>query len=231
MHIIPFFYQFESIPPMTKTTIHSFTVGPFMENTWLLEKEGVALLVDPGFTTDSEYERFEKALASGGSQLLAIILTHAHVDHVLGLEAVLRHHSVPVYLNPSDSYLWDHFSQQAALFGFRRSAFSITPLPLVEGDSPNALHPFEFQVLYTPGHSPDHIALYQEQEGFVISGDLLFESSVGRTDLYKGDAALLERSIREKLYRLPDSVRVLPGHGPETTIGREKRENAFVRAE
>lgn len=216
---------------MTKIAFHSFTVGPFMENTWLLEKEGHALLVDPGFTTDSEYAQFKQALASSRSQLLAIILTHAHVDHVLGLEAVLRDHPVPVYLNPADPYLWDHFSQQAALFGFRRSAFSFDPLPLVEGKTPQALCPFEFQVMFTPGHAPDHIALYQQQDGFVISGDLLFESSVGRTDLYKGDAAQLERSIREKLYTLPDSVRVLPGHGPETTIGREKRENPFVRVE
>lgn len=214
---------------MTTTTIHKFTVGPFMENTWLLIKEGKALLVDPGFSNDSEYALLGKALASDNATLLAVVLTHAHVDHVLGLEAVLHDNPVPVYLHPADRYLWKNFAQQAALFGFRRAAFSLDPLPLNEGSTPEALKPFDFKVLYTPGHAPDHVSLVQEEEGFVLSGDLLFESSVGRTDLYKGDAALLERSIREKLYGLPDSMRVLPGHGAETTIGREKRENPFVR--
>lgn len=210
--------------------VEAFVNGPFMENTYLLMAAGRALLVDPGFSSDEEYDRFLDAYRQSGAELLAVVLTHAHIDHVLGLHRVLDSFDVPVYLNHTDLYLWQHFSEQSALFGFRTRPFDFTPEPLEEGDSPGGLAPFTFQVLHTPGHAPDHTSLYFDDQGFLISGDVLFASSIGRTDLYKGNANLLEASIRTKLYVLPEETRVLPGHGEETTIGREMRENSFVRA-
>lgn len=209
--------------------IHRFTVGPFSENTYLLTKKGVSVLIDPGFFTSNEYDRCKEVLSETGSSIHAVCLTHAHVDHAAGLERVLKDFDVPVYMNHSDLYLWEHFSDQALRFGFRAAGFDFIPKELPE-QKEFSLGPFLFDVLYTPGHSPDHVSLYFPGEKLIIAGDVLFYQSIGRTDLYKGDFDLLANSIRNKLYTLPDSTTVYPGHGGETTIGHEKISNAFVKA-
>ncbi len=208
--------------------IKCFTVGPFSENTYLLEKDEQAILIDPGFFEPGEYRHFTEELEKSGHDLIAVLLTHAHVDHVLGLEKVLKDFEIPVYINHTDLYLWNNFSQQAQMFGFRAAGFDFTPEPLPEQKNFKVGN-FIFDVLYTPGHSPDHVALYAESYGFIIAGDTLFQESIGRTDLYKGDFDLLAQSIRKKLYTLPDDTTVYAGHGPATTIGHEKKFNAFVR--
>lgn len=208
--------------------IISYTVGPFAENTYLLTEEDEALLVDPGFLEDAEYERTKKHLVDGDYSLIAVVLTHAHVDHVLGLQKVRKDFEVPVYLSDRDRYLWNNFGSQAAMFGFTSDGFSFDPevLPVTDEWS---LGNFSFDVRYTPGHAPDHVSLYSKSDGIVIAGDALFKEGIGRTDLYKGDFKVLEKSIREQLYSLPDNTIVYPGHGPETTIGHEKKANPFVK--
>ena len=111
------------------------------------------------------------------------------------------------------------------LFGSR---FDFTPKPLDEQKS-LSIGPFTMDILYTPGHSPDHVSIYFPDDELLIAGDALFRESIGRTDLYKGDFDLLSQSIRNKLYTLPESTKVLPGHGPSTTIGHEKKNNSFVK--
>ncbi|MGK7368668.1 MAG: MBL fold metallo-hydrolase [Candidatus Halalkalibacterium sp. M3_1C_030] len=209
--------------------IYSFTVGPFAENTYLLTEENIGLLIDPGFFEDYEFEAFKNKLSETEVDLQAIVLTHAHVDHVLGLQKTKNRFDVPVYLNDSDRYLWDNFASQAQMFGFNTRQFTFEPTPLKEQKGWR-VGPFEFDVLYTPGHSPDHVSLYNKQEGVVIAGDALFKQGIGRTDLYKGSFERLEQSIRECLYSLPDDTEVYPGHGPQTTIGYEKKNNPFVKA-
>lgn len=209
--------------------IESFTVGPFAENSWLLIDGDRAVLIDPGFSTQPEFSAFRKTLQESGATLQAVLLTHAHLDHVLGLNQVLRFAQVPVHLNHSDLTFWKSIEQQAAMFGVSASGFSFIPEPLPE-QSGFRIGPFLFDVLYTPGHSPDHVSLSLPDHQVLIAGDLLFRESIGRTDLYKGDFDLLERSIREKLYTLPDETLVCPGHGPTTTIGHEKANNPFVPA-
>ncbi|MDZ7773667.1 MAG: MBL fold metallo-hydrolase [Balneolaceae bacterium] len=209
-------------------TLHVFTVGPFAENTYLLIEEGKALIVDPGFARDSEMEPALRKLNESEAELLAVVLTHAHVDHVLGLRRVLDRYEVSVYLNDNDRYLWNHFPSQASMFGFRAEAFDVEPEPL-EVQQGWEMGPFCFDVRYTPGHAPDHVSLYSEREGLVIAGDALFKNGIGRTDLYKGDMNVLTNSIREQLYTLPDETVVYPGHGPSTTIGEEKSSNPFVQ--
>src|SRR5690554_4326851 len=191
--------------------IEIFEVGPFLENTYLLAKEGESILIDPGFAAESEYQRFKQKL---DGELKAIVLTHAHVDHVMGLSRVLVDFKVPVYLNTSDLYLWQNFGNQAQIYGLRQNAFSFMPNSLPE-DGVFKIGKFEFECLFTPGHSPDHSSFYFEKSGILIAGDVLFRESIGRTDLYKGDFELLEKSIREKLYVLPEKTIVYPGHGPE----------------
>lgn len=186
------------------------------------------MLIDPGFYDPTEYQQFKSDLKENEVELLAILLTHAHIDHVFGLDKVLTDVDVPVYLNHSDLYLWNNFSNQAAMFGVRTAGFDFIPEPLPEM-SGMELGPFNFDVLYTPGHSPDHVSLYFKDNKLLIAGDVLFKQSIGRTDLYKGDFDTLAKSIREKIYPLPESTEVWPGHGPKTTIGFEKENNGFVK--
>lgn len=221
--IASFFY---GLPMELKT----FTVGPFSENSYLMLEKDQALLFDPGFYDDREFKAFKIELEDSGAELLAVCLTHAHVDHALGLHKVLKQFDVPVYLNHSDLYLWNNFEQQSKIFGLHSGGFDFTPKPLEE-QKDFSLGNFIFDVIYTPGHSPDHVSLYFKEEELLVAGDVLFYESIGRTDLYKGDFDLLASSIREKLYQLPDDTSVYPGHGPATSIGREKKHNAFVKAE
>lgn len=210
--------------------IKKFEVGPFSENTYLLVNEGEALLIDPGFADPNEYKGFVSELNSLDAELKAVCLTHAHVDHILGLHKVLNDFDIPVYLNHSDLFLWNNFEQQSQAFGFRSVGFDFTPAPLPEKND-FSIGNFTFDVIYTPGHAPDHVSLYFEDEELLIAGDVIFFESIGRTDLYKGDFDTLASSIRNKLYKLPDDTSVYPGHGPATTIGREKKHNAYVKAE
>lgn len=220
-----FFYDIQGIQTMD---IKRFEVGPFVENTYLLTKGEESLLIDPGFSNDKEFAKFRSALANKNSRLIAVILTHAHIDHVLGLSAVLEAFDVDVYLNHSNLSPWKTVPQQAKMFGLTADSLDFIPEAL-PGDEAFKIGSFEMDVLFTPGHAPDHTSLWFRQENLVIAGDTLFKQSVGRTDLYKGDPDLLKQSIKEKLYTLPDDTVVYPGHGPETTIGQEKRSNPFVR--
>lgn len=208
--------------------IKVFEVGPFMENTYLLEKNGESIIIDPGFSNESEYQLFRNYLNEIESTLVAIVLTHAHVDHVLGLQRVLKDVDIPVYLNTEDLFLWENFGNQVTMFGLNQVGFSFTPNTIPKKGM-FTIGSFDFKCLYTPGHSPDHTSLYFEEENFVIAGDALFKESIGRTDLYKGDFEILQQSILEKLYTLPEETIVYPGHGGTTTIGHEKRNNPFVK--
>jgi hydroxyacylglutathione hydrolase len=205
-----------------------FTVNPFQENTYVVRDGTDAVVVDPGFATHAEFAAFRKVIEESTASLKAVLLTHAHVDHVMGLQRVLDYYEVPVYLSHADLHLWENYMPQAALFGIQAQPFTFTP-----HDYPKdrlEIGKLTFDVFHTPGHSPDHVSLYSPGDGVLIAGDVVFRESIGRTDLYKGDFAVLERSIREKLYVLPDNTRVLPGHGPETSIDHEKRYNPFVSA-
>jgi len=209
--------------------VKSFTVNPFAENTFLLIEDEKALLVDPGFYKRAEFDACTKIMHDLNADLIGILLTHAHVDHILGVSAVKNEFDIPVYLNHEDLYLWKNFASQAVMFGFQTRDFDFEPEPLNPQKNWN-IGPFAFDVLFTPGHAPEHISLYSEKDQVVIAGDSLFKGGIGRTDLYKGDRDLLVQSIREKLYTLPDKTQVLPGHGQATTIGYEKKHNEFVKA-
>lgn len=208
--------------------IKKFEVGPFAENTYLITKEKDSLLIDPGFSSEKEFNRFRSELANTNTTLAAVLLTHAHIDHVLGLSAVLDAFDVDVFLTHSDLHPWNNISQQAAMFGLHAENLDFTPKELPDKGRFSA-GSFEMDLLFTPGHAPEHVSFYFEEQEFVIAGDTLFKQSVGRTDLYKGSSDLLIRSIKEKLYTLPNSTTVYPGHGPLTTIGEEKQNNPFVK--
>lgn len=208
--------------------IQLFTVNPFQENTYLVSHEGRAFVVDPGFFNASELTAFNQVIQRDGLRLEAIVLTHAHLDHVFGVERVRDYYGeLPVYLHNEDAYFWENYMLSAARFGFDVKPFDFQPVWIEEG--PIECAGMKFEAMHTPGHAPGHLAYFHKESGQLISGDALFRESVGRTDLYKGDAAVLASSIRTRLYTLPEATIVYPGHGESTTIGHEKQNNPFVR--
>ncbi len=206
-----------------------FTVGPFQENTYLLVRANAALLIDPGFTTESEWAPVRGRLERDGLELAAIWLTHAHIDHVLGVERVLAWRKVPVRLHAADRPVLEQNHLRAPLFGLSIPPMTFATEPL-SGEGMLEDGPFRAGQLNTPGHAPGHVAFHFTDEGYVIAGDALFRGSIGRTDLPGGDFDTLARSIRTKLYTLPEATVVWPGHGPQTTIGHEKAHNPYVSA-
>ncbi len=208
---------------------HCLTVGPLQENCYLLvdtetqdTERQRAVLIDPG----DEAERLLAAL--GGFELTAIWLTHAHFDHVGALAEVLEYLPVPIYLHPNDRPLLAQAASSAAFFGLSLRQPEVDTLPLKHGQR-LSVGAYEARCLFTPGHAPGHVAFYFPEAATLLSGDALFKGSVGRTDLPGGDAAQLLESIHRELLTLPDDTRVLPGHGPETTVGAERRTNPFLR--
>ena len=207
--------------------IQRFTVGPFAENPYLLAcaETRQAILVDPG----DEAEMLWQAVVDAGVTLNAIVLTHAHLDHVGAVEVIRKRANVTVYLHPADDELLAQVVQQGRMFGLTFGPVAPAERQLAHGDRLTVGN-ITFEVLHTPGHSPGCVCLYAPAEATLIAGDTLFHRGIGRTDLPGGDYATLVRSIEEQLWPLPDDVQVYPGHGPETTIGAEKQLNPFVGA-
>lgn len=204
-----------------------FEGGPFQENTWLCWDEASrnAVVVDPGAASPRllDFAREE------GLEIVALLLTHAHLDHVDGIPAVrAAAPGAPLYLHPADRPLYDAAPQQAAAFGLPSPELPSPDREIVPGQRLEFGAGLAFQVRFAPGHAPGHVVLVAEDEGVALVGDVIFAGSIGRTDLPGGDFATLMRSIRDQILTLPDEMRLLPGHGPETTVGRERRSNPFV---
>jgi glyoxylase-like metal-dependent hydrolase (beta-lactamase superfamily II) len=208
--------------------IASFTFNPFQENTFVVHDGSQALLIDPGCWNTAEERDLEGWLAEQGLLPARLVLTHAHIDHVLGCAWAHRRYGLLPELHRNDLALLQMAPRQGQLYGVPCEPSPEPQRFIGEGDAIR-LGDDELKVLFVPGHSPGHIALYSEAGRFVIAGDVLFKDSVGRTDLPGGDTETLMRSIREQLLPLGDDVRVYCGHGPDTTIGRERRSNPFLR--
>ena len=205
--------------------LEMLTVGPFQENCYIIgdEQTGTGALVDPG----DEGTRIALAVEQTGLDIGQIIITHAHIDHVGGVAALVDEYACPVLMHAEAEPMLGQLPTQAMMMGLR---FGKVPAVdrHIEDDEVLEVGGLELKALYTPGHAPGHLAFYLESEGLVLSGDALFAGGVGRTDLFGGDMELLLRSIVERLMTLPDETRVLPGHGPETTIGEERAHNPFL---
>lgn len=206
--------------------IAGFTVGPFQENSYLLfDDSGAAIFIDPGDAGDQLWQQ----VTERGLRIEAILLTHAHLDHVGALTTIREHSGAPVYLHPADDWLLAEAHQQWAAFG--RSIAPIAPAEHQLADGQLLDFGFvRFQVIATPGHTPGGVCFWSQDEQLLIAGDTLFQGSIGRTDLPGGDTATLISSIRERLFSLPDpdQISVLAGHGEPTLLGEEKRHNPFV---
>lgn len=215
----------DTTPPRVRC--RGFALGPFETNCYVVHVEGspACWIVDASFEP-GELIGFVRAQ---GLKPEAVVLTHAHVDHIAGVGAVLETFpGTPVWIHPAErAWLADPTLNLGSAMGLAVTAPG--PDALIEHGQTLTLAGSTWRVLHTPGHSPGGVTLYCEGAGIALAGDALFAGSIGRTDFPGSDFETLARSIRTNLYTLTDDTRVLPGHGPETTIGREKRTNPFVR--
>lgn len=205
-------------------TIRTFTSPVFGQNAYLVrcDEAGEWWAIDPG----GEAAAMADAVEEAGEPLRAIVLTHAHLDHIEGVAELARRVPAPVLLHPGDRPLYDAAPQQAAMFGHPFEPPPPPDGPLEPG--PLALGSCAFEVRPAPGHSPGHVVLYSAAAGVAFVGDVVFAGSIGRTDLPGGSFEALMTSIREQVLSLPDETRLLSGHGPVTTVARERRTNPFL---
>jgi len=205
--------------------LEMLTVGPFQENCYVIgdQESGVGAIVDPG----DEAARIALAVEQTNLEIAQILITHAHIDHVGAVATLAEEYACPVLMHAEAEPMLKQLPTQAMMMGLR-----FGKLPTVdrhiEDEEVLEVGKLRLESRYTPGHAPGHLAFYVESEGLVLSGDALFAGSVGRTDLFGGDADLLMRSINERLLTLPEETRVYPGHGPGTTIGDERAYNPFL---
>jgi len=213
---------------VTGMILETRAVAPFYKNGFVVgcERTREAILIDPG----DEVDELLAAVRDSDLDVRYILLTHAHLDHITGVAAAKAAFDVPVYLHRDDLFLYENVVQQGAMFGFKVQP---QPAPDVFYDlTPQHFGDYEVAVHHTPGHCPGGVCLQIGRKGArgsdLFVGDTLFEGSIGRTDLPGGDYATLMRSITGVLFPLGDEATVHPGHGPDTTIGRERTTNPFV---
>jgi hydroxyacylglutathione hydrolase len=197
--------------------------GRFVQNCYLVADEGSrqCAVIDPG----EEAALIGRTLTDLGMRLVAIWLTHAHIDHVLGVPELKRLTGAPVYLHPADRPLYDRVAGQAVVLGIRAGPLPPPDRAFAHGDVVR-VGDLAFTVRHTPGHSPGSVSLVGSEVVFV--GDVLFQGSIGRSDLPGGDSETLLQSIQRELLSLPDDTIVYSGHGPQTTVGRERGANPFL---
>ncbi len=201
-------------------------VTPFQQNCSLIwcESTGSAALVDPGGDVDA----LRAAVARAGVRLEMLLLTHAHLDHVGGTLELARALKLPI-LGPqeADAFWLDMLPEQARMFGFPAAEAFRPDRWLNDGDVVE-LGELRLEVIHCPGHTPGHVVFFEPESRHAFVGDVLFQGSIGRTDFPRGDHPALISAIRNKLFPLGDDVAFVPGHGPMSTFGRERRSNPYV---
>ncbi len=208
--------------------LKTFCFGPFQENTYVLyNEENTAFIIDPGNSNTSENNTLKNFIEDKKLNLTRLLLTHAHIDHIMGNRFIFDTYGLLPEVHKNDLYFIEKMPQSAALYGL---SCEPSPMPekfIEEGDV-ITLGNYSFKCLFTPGHSPGSISFYNQQNKMLIAGDVLFNRSIGRTDLPMGNHETLLASIREKLLVLNDDTKVFCGHGPSTFIGDEKLNNPFL---
>jgi hydroxyacylglutathione hydrolase len=208
-------------------TIQSFVFNPFQENTIVVSDESRdCFIIDPGCIDSDEQKTLIDFIEKNNLTVRGLLNTHCHIDHVLGNYFVKEKFRTKLHIHAKEEPVLKAVKAYAPNYGFYQYQETSADAFLTEGQILK-LGSEELRVIFVPGHAPGHVAFYNEKNKILIGGDVLFYNSIGRTDLPGGDFDTLIESIHKKFFTLPDDVTVYPGHGPETTIGFEKRTNPF----
>ncbi|TYZ10151.1 MBL fold metallo-hydrolase [Hymenobacter lutimineralis] len=209
--------------------VSGFTFNAFSENTYLLhDATKECVVVDPGCYSRAEQQALQAFIEEHQLRVVLLVNTHAHIDHVLGNAFVLNTYQVPFLLHEADFATLRAVGSYAPSYGFAQYQ-PAEPTGTLAAGQPLRFGETELEVRFAPGHAPGHVVFYHAPLKVVIGGDVLFQGSIGRTDLPGGDYATLIQSIKTELLTLPDDVTVYAGHGPATTIGAERRSNPFLQ--
>ena len=210
-------------------SVRAFIFNPVQENTYVLYNEKKeCCIIDPGCYFPEEREELRTSIEKAGLSPVLLLNTHCHLDHVFGNKFVYDTWKLPLHLHEKEKPLLDFAPQSGMMWQLPFDNYE-GPLIYLEEGSTIKLGADELEVRFTPGHSPGSVSFYHEAAGFVIGGDVLFNGSIGRTDLPGGDFKILINSIQTQLFTLPDETKVYSGHGPVTTVGFEKMNNPFVK--
>jgi glyoxylase-like metal-dependent hydrolase (beta-lactamase superfamily II) len=213
-------------------TVDCLVFNPFQENTYVLSDEtGSCVIVDPGCLESHEQVQLSNFIGERGFTPVMVLNTHLHLDHVFGNAYVAQTYNIPVYAHADDEFFLEMTQTYSRNYGIELEG---NPPPLsgkLEEGKSVLFGNSKLQVIHVPGHSPGGVAFYHEESRVLISGDILFLGSIGRTDLMGGDYHALIEGIHQKMMKLSDDVNVYPGHGPSTTIGSERKHNPFLQME
>ena len=210
-------------------TVQPFTFNPVQENTYVVYNEkGHCCIIDSGCYFASEERLLTDFIGQNELKPIYLLNTHCHLDHIFGNKFIYKTYGLTLWLNKLEKPVLEYGPASGQLWQMPFDNYDAELNFLDEGDTIR-LDDDQLEVLFTPGHSPGHVSFYSRENKFVVSGDVLFEGSVGRTDLPGGDFNILQESIRTKLYTLPAETIVYPGHGDTTTIGDEMKTNPFVK--
>lgn len=208
--------------------VKSFIFSPVQENTYVLyNDQGECLIIDPGCYLPEEKQEIQLFIDKNRLTPKMLLNTHCHLDHVFGNKFFSDTHNLTLQIHPKEEQLLQMAPASGLMFDLHFENYEGNFIYLDEGDK-IILGEDELEIIHAPGHSPGSICFYSKTQKFLIGGDVLFNNSIGRTDLPGGDYDTLISSIKEKLFALPDDVTVYSGHGPETTIGQEKKYNPFL---
>ena len=210
-------------------TVQPFTFNPVQENTYVVYNEkGQCCIIDPGCYFASEELELKNFIEQNHLQPIYLLNTHCHLDHIFGNKFIYKTYNLALWLNKLEKPVLEYGPVSGQQWQLPFDNFD-GELNYIDEGEVIRIGDDELYVLFTPGHSPGHLSFYNKENKFIISGDVLFQGSVGRTDLPGGDFSILEESIKTKLYTLPADTIVYSGHGDTTTIGDEMKTNPFVK--
>lgn len=209
-------------------TVKPFVFNNFQVNTYILiDDSNEAIIIDPACDSENELNTLIKYISDNNITLKLIVNTHGHIDHVVGVNAIIEQYNIPFYIHEGDNFLLATSIDSAEVFGFNLNENPMADKNIKESDAIKFGNS-SLQVIHVPGHSPGSLVFYSKADNFVIAGDVLFNGSIGRTDLSGGDSETLIKGIKEKLLILPKETIVFSGHGINTTIGHEHDTNPFL---